>query len=274
MQKVIKIIIGNILTAFGLSVFLLDHHVLLGGVSGVCTVLQNLFPISLNVYVYGLTIVLFITGYVCFGKDFAFKTLVSSIVFPIAFSFFNDCSALHPMVDDIFFASIVGGALLGTGAGLILSNDGSSGGLDILALLLHKKTPVPLSYAVNGVDICVLALQVPFHTKEEVLYGICAIFVSTVVLHKILLKGTSLVQLCIISKQTEKLQHALLTVNDVGITLLDGKQGYTKQNTEVILCAIPIQKLNAVKQSVQEIDPEAFIILSDVKGVQGYRFTY
>ena len=100
-------VLGNILLALGISVFLLDHNVLLGGISGFSSVLNQILPLSLNIYVYRITILLFLFGYFCFGKKFAMKTLISSILFPFLFSLFNNTAILHPMVEDIFFASLI-----------------------------------------------------------------------------------------------------------------------------------------------------------------------
>ncbi len=273
MKKFVMMILGNILLALGISVFLLDHHVLLGGISGFSSVLNEIVPISLNFYVYGITIVLFLFGTFCFGKDFAMKTLLSSILFPFLFSIFNTLSFFHPMVEDIFFASVIGGCCMGCGIGLILNSDGSTGGFDILALFIHKKTKWNLSYVVNGIDLCIVLLQIPFHTKEEILYGLTAILVSTFVLHNMLLKGTSLVQLLIITDVSQEMREVLLKENDIGLTLLESKHGYTNKPTEVLLCALPISKLKDVQKTITEIDPHVFMILSDVKGIQGYRFS-
>lgn len=275
MKKIVCIILGNILLAFGLSAFLLDHNVLLGGVSGLSTVFHAVLPsLSTDTYVYLLTIGLFVLGFLCFGKDFATKTLISSLLFPVLFSFFNRTFFFHPMVEDIFFASVAGGSLVGAGVACILSSDGSSGGLDILALLLHKKTGFPLSYSVNGIDFLVIVLQMPFHTKQEILYGLCSIAVSTLIMHYLLLQGTRLVQLTIITSTPESIESILLQNNDAGITVLKARQGYTKKDTEVILCALPIHKLAKAKQNILSIDPHAFIIQQEVTGIQGYRFTY
>ncbi len=273
MKKVLMIILGNFLLALGIRVFLLDHHVLLGGISGLSSIFNQILPISLNFYVYGITLLLFIFGYFCFGKEFAMKTLISSIIFPTLFSLFDSLSFLYPMVEDIFFASVIGGCCMGCGIGLILNSDGSSGGFDILALWIHNKTNINLSYVVNGIDLCIVLLQIPFHTKEEILYGLTAIAISTVVLHKVLLKGTSLVQLLIITDLSNQMKEVLLKENDIGLTLLSSKHGYTNQPTQIILCAIPISKLNDVQHTITGIDPNVFMILSDVKAIQGYRFS-
>lgn len=273
MKKIAMMILGNILLALGLSVFLLDHNVLLGGISGFSSVLNQILPLSLNLYVYGITILLFLFGYFCFGKEFAMKTLVSSILFPFLFSFFNNTDFLHPMVEDIFFATVIGGFCMGCGVGFILNSDGSTGGFDILALFIHRKTKLPLSYVVNGIDLCIVLLQIPFHTKEEILYGLTAIVISTFVLHKVLLKGKALVQLLIITDSYEKIKESLLKENDIGLTLFTSKHGYTNQPTQVLLCAIPISKLKDVQKTTSEIDSNVFIIMSDVKGIQGYRFS-
>ena len=273
MKKGILIVVGNFLLAFSISVFLKDHNVLFGGVSGVSSVLTYLYPISINIYVYFLNFLLFILGYIWFGKEFSMKTILSSILFPTFFSLFNNLSCLHPMIEDTFFSVVVGGTCMGLGIGCILSSGGSSGGLDILGLYIHKKKHIPLSYVVNGIDVLVILIQIPFHTKEEILYGLAAIVVSTIISHKVLLKGTSLVQLCVITESYNEVKETLLKENDIGLTILQGKKGYSDKSTEVILCAIPIQKLHDLQKNILDIDEHAFIILSDVKGVQGYRFT-
>ena len=134
----IQIIIGNVLMAFAVSALILDHSIVVGGVSGISTVFHFYTGISVSLCVAIINIALFLIGLCFLGKTFAMKTLISTFLFPVLLEFFNQQTYLHGLLDDQLLVCILGGFLLGLGIGLVLKAGGSTGGFDILALIVEK----------------------------------------------------------------------------------------------------------------------------------------
>ena len=160
MKKIIQIIIGNILMAFALSTLILDNSIVAGGVSGISTVFHFYTGISVFLCVGIINIALFIIGFCFLGKAFAMKTLISTFLFPILLEFFNQQPYLHGLLNDQLLICILGGFLLGLGIGLVLKAGGSTGGFDILALVVEKYFKVPVTLPNVAVKLPALAVEI------------------------------------------------------------------------------------------------------------------
>ena len=170
-------------------------------------------------------------------------------------------------------AALYGGVLLGIGIGLVVRVGASTGGTDILALVLHKWFHVPVAVFLYIVDFSVLGLQMLFSDSEQILYGILNLFLSTVVLNRVMLLGKSQIQLFIISDKYREIRQKVLTDIDAGVTMVDIETGYGEQKQQGVLCVIHSRKLYSVKEAIQEIDPKAFITITQINEVRGRGFT-
>ena len=240
MKKVIQIIIGNVLMAFAVSALILDHSIVVGGVSGISTVFHFYTGISVSLCVAIINIALFLIGLCFLGKTFAMKTLISTFLFPVLLEFFNQQTYLHGLLDDQLLVCILGGFLLGLGIGLVLK----------------------------------AILQISFHSVPEIVYGIMTILITAYMMNYLLSSGKGCVQVLVMTKEIEKMKIMILNDMDAGVTLLDGKTGFLKENTEVVLTILPYRKLPDLKDKIKEIDDKAFIIVSHVEEVSGNGFTY
>ena len=194
------------------------------------------------------------------------KTLISTFLFPILLEFFNQQSYLHGLLNDQLLICILGGFLLGLGIGLVLKAGGSTGGFDILALVVEKNFKVPVTLLVNGIDATILVLQI--------VYGIMTILITAYMMNYLLSSGKGCVQVLLMSKEIERMKMMILNDMDAGVTLLDGKSGFYGNDTEVVLTILPYRKLPDLKDKIKEIDKKAFIIVSHVEEVSGNGFTY
>ncbi|MBS7125257.1 MAG: YitT family protein, partial [Coprobacillus sp.] len=243
MKKIIQIIIGNVLMAFAFSTLILDNSIVAGGVSGISTVFHFYTGISVSLCVGIINIALFIIGFCFLGKAFAMKTLISTFLFPILLEFFNQQPYLHGLLNDQLLICILGGFLLGLGIGLVLKAGGSTGGFDILALVVEKYFKVPVTLLVNGIDATILVLQISFHSVPEIVYGIMTILITAYMMNYLLSSGKGCVQVLVMSKEIERMKTMILNDMDAGVTLLDGKSGFYGNDTEVVLTILPYRKL-------------------------------
>ncbi len=179
----------------------------------------------------------------------------------------------HHYLEDPLLAAILAACLVGVGIGLILKANASTGGVDILAILLNKKFGFPVHIVLNCIDLSILVLQFTFNDTTHVIYGIMIVMITAVVLNKTLTQGTSLVQLTVISDHYEDIKQSILHEFDAGVTLLASEKGFTQENSKLLLSVLPYRKLPAIKAKIHEIDPVAFVIVSHVEEVGGKGFT-
>lgn len=270
---VVYIVTGNILIAFALSTLLLENNIIAGGVSGIGIVLNHYLGLSISMSVGIINVFLFVLGFIFLGKVFAMTTLISTFLFPLVLEFFESQSVFHHYLNDPLLACIIAGILIGVGIGLILKANASTGGVDILAILLNKKFGLPVHIVLNCIDLSVLVLQISFNDPTHVIYGIVAVMLTSVMLNKTLTSGTSLMQLIVISDEYNTIKEMILHDQDAGVTLLASEKGYTEQSSKLVLSVLPYRKLPDIKSKVLEIDPLAFIIVSHVDEVGGKGFT-
>lgn len=271
--NLVYIVVGNILIALAANTLILENNIIIGGTSGIGNVLNYYFQIPVSLSVGVLNVVLFLIGLFFMGKKFAMTTLISTFLFPIVLQFFETHAIFHHYLDDPLLAAILAACLVGVGIGLVLKANASTGGVDILAILLNKKFGFPVHIVLNCIDLSVLVLQFTFNDTTHVIYGIMIVMITAVVLNKTLTQGTSLVQLTVISDAYEDIKKAILHDYDAGVTLLASEKGYTKENSKLLLSVLPYRKLPAIKAKIHDIDPLAFVIVSHVEEVGGKGFT-
>lgn len=275
-QKVLNliyIIVGNILIALAVNTLILENNIIVGWTSGIGNVLNYYFHIPVSLSVGCLNVCLFLVGLFFIGKKFAMTTLISTFLFPIVLQFFETHAMFHHYLNDPLLAAILAACCVGVGIGLILRANASTGGVDILAILLNKKLGFPVHIVLNCIDLSILVLQFTFNDTTHVIYGIMIVMITAVVLNKTLTQGTSLVQLTVISDEYETIKESILHEFDAGVTLLASEKGYTKENSKLILSVLPYRKLPSIKAKIHEIDPYAFVIVSHVEEVGGKGFT-
>lgn len=273
LKQLISIFIGNVLIAFAISALIVENGIIAGGVSGIGLSLSHYFGISLTTAVTTLNIILFALGYFCVGKEFASKTLISTIIFPIILNFFESVTYFRGLFTEPFIVCLLAGSCVGLGIGLVMKANCSTGGVDVIAIVLSKKLQIPVHVVLNVIDVSILLAQMTFSEPTKIVYGIIIVTLTSTMLNKTLTMGTSLIQLTIMSDSYLDIRNYILNEADAGVTLLNSEKGYSKESTQIVLSIIPYQKLTSMKQQILKIDPTAFMIVSKVEEVGGRGFT-
>lgn len=275
-KKIINIILiltGITFDAFGTAVFLLPQGFVVGGVTGLGRVINHLTGIDVSYAVGAISIALLATGFLTLGYRFAMSIVAGSLLFPIMLNLFERFDMLTHLTSQPMLAALFAGLSIGLGLGLIIRAGASSGGGDVLAIILSRKlgwSVAPLLYAT---DVTIMALQLPFADSEQVLYGIAVSLFYTIALNKIVLAGPQVVQVTVISPEFERINLALQTELDLGSTLTHSRTGHLGNEIDVIMCVTDQKSVYALKQTVLGIDPEAFITMVNVSGVNGRGFS-
>lgn len=271
--RILGIIAGNAIFAFGLAAFSMPNGFLVGGATGIARSIQYFFHLDISVTVACINVIMFFLGLWILGKRFALTTIVSTLLFPVLLNRLLSIEALGHLTDDRLLAALFGGALVGLGLGIVMRLGGSTGGMDIPPLILNKKFRIPVAVTMYCLDVFILLSQMLFSDTEEILYGIVSVLLTSFVVNQVLVSGGGDVQVLIISKEHERINEIIQKDLDRGSTYVPIQTGFQKLDQKAILCVLPNREMSHLNQYVQQIDPKAFIIINGVREVRGRGFT-
>ncbi|MEI3218566.1 MAG: YitT family protein [Lachnoclostridium sp.] len=270
---ILGVLAGNVILAFVVAAFVVPHNIIMGGATGIGLAITHYLPMNLSVVIFIINIVLFLLGAVTLGRTFAVTTIVSTFVYPVFLAVAQSIPGITTLTDNMMLASLYAGLLLGVGIGLVVRQGASTGGTDIIALVLSKYLHGPVAVFMYIVDFIVLGVQVIFSDVEQILYGILTLIIMTMVMNQVVLFGQSQIQLFIISEKYEEIREKILKDLDVGATMVYIEKGYSQEQQKGVLCVIPHRKLYAVNEVVKKIDDKAFTTITQIKEVKGRGFT-
>lgn len=273
MKNFLFIILGNLIFALGIAVFVIPNGLILGGSTGLALSVQHFLGIDITITVAIINIVTFLAGLFILGKKFAATTLISTFIFPIFLNYFKDIERFKNITSDLLLASIFTALLVGTGVGIVLRVGASTGGLDIPAIILNKKKGIPIAVVLYASDISILFSQMIFSNTEQILYGIIIVLITTMVINKVIVYGKNDFMVTIISEKYLEISENIHNKIDRGTTFIDIQTGYKKNTQQAVMSVISKRELHSLNKLVQEIDPKAFIIINQVNQVRGRGFS-
>ena len=272
-KALFPVLFGNALYAFAVAAFIIPGSLITGGTTGLALFFHHSLGVPVDVFVTCSNVLMFLLGAAFLGRSFALTTLVSTFFYPLMLALFQRVPTLQHLTDDRLLCAVYAGGLIGLGLGLVLRAGASTGGLDIPPLLLHKKWNVPVAASMYALDFVILLLQMFLSESEEVLYGILLVLLYTLVMDKVLVAGTRQIQVQIVSEKYEELCFAIQTTLDRGVTLLQSVSGHLRRPGMVVLAVLSHRELPRLKRLASEIDPTAFLIVSEVGEVRGRGFS-
>ncbi len=272
--SLLMVILGNIIYACSVKFFVIPANLMSCGTTGIAMVVNHLTDIPISVFIFVFNMVMLTLGWVILGRQFAMTTILSSLFYPIALEVLNQIFGDVLITEDVLLNTIFGGIGLGISLGTVLRAGASTGGMDIPPLILKKYFHIPVSASLWVFDFCILLSQTFFHPLEDLLHGVLLIIVISITLNKVMLLGTSRTEVKIVSEKHEQIRQAILSKVDRGVTMLHGQGGYARKETEVILSIVSNYELPKIQQLAREIDPNCFMIISQVTEVWGRGFSY
>lgn len=271
--KLLLVLAGNTLYSLGVALFVLPTGLITGGTTGLGLVAQNYLHIPLSAFVAVFNLAMFLLGLAVLGKVFALTTVISSFYYPFILAVFQGAIGDVHLTDDPLLATILAGVMIGAGMGIVIRAGASTGGMDIPPLVLQKKLKIPVSLSLYAFDCCILLLQVLFSNVEQVLYGLVMVLLYTLTLNKALMLGTGQMQLKVVSKQYQAISQAIQKQMDRGTTLFHSQGGYDGKEGSTVLTVVDRRELSKLTELVTSIDPNAFMVVSQVNEVRGRGFT-
>ena len=261
------------LYVFSWTAFLIPNGITAGGVTGLSTILNFAFGWHISYTYLILNAVLLIAGTLIMGKGFGFKTIYCILVSTLYFEFFP----LIPWasnIDDNLINSIIGGAMSAVGIALVFTQGGSTGGIDIIALVINKYREVPPGRVFMISDFLIISsvLLLPDKTLQDIVYGYVVTVAFSYSVDQILTGSKQSVQMLIISSKYEEIANRLCFEMDKGVTAINSLGWYKKSDSMMIMVVTRKDKMYEVIAAVKEMDHNAFLTVSTVMGVYGEGF--
>lgn len=283
----VMIITGIIMYGFGFCAFILPHKIVMGGLTGVGTLVyfatNETIPVAVTQY--ALNLILLAMAFKIVGKTFVIRTIFGasavSLVIGIGESFFMSLD--HPIIEDMSLSAILGAIVCGLGVGTVLIHNGSTGGTDIVASMVNKVSNVSIGRAMVITDLVIVSssLLLPFDgTIGErlearipiMVYGYVVTFVASYCADMIVVGNRQAVQFIIFSRQWQTIADAINNDAKRGVTVLDGEGWYSKKPVRILLVWCRKIEAPGIMRLVKGIDEEAFITQGAVNGVFGKGF--
>lgn len=266
------ITIGLFINALGWTVFLIPAEITGGGMTGVSSLLFYAFKFKVGLSYLLMNGVLLLLGIKVLGKSFGIKTVYATLILSLFLSLLEGI-VTEPIVDENFMSAVIGGIMAGAGVGLAISQGGSTGGTDIIALMINKNRNISPGKILLYLDIIIITSSyLIFQSIEKIVYGYVSMAVTAYTIDMVLTGAKRTVQMFIFSKKYEIIANRIGTEIRRGITIIHGKGWYTQEDAKILMILVRKQESNYILRIIKETDPEAFISLGNVMGVYGQGF--
>ena len=266
------ITLGLFINALGWTAFLIPAEITGGGVTGVATLIFYATDVPLWIPYLTINAILILISLKVLGKSFGVKTVYSIVVLTLFFSVLQNIIK-EPIVDENFMSAVVGGIMAGVGVGIVFSQGGSTGGTDIIAMMINKYRNISPGKIILYADVIIISSSfLIFKSIEKIVYGYVTMAVTAYAIDLVLTGAKRTVQLFIFSKMYEKIAEKIAIDVNRGITMIDGKGWYSKKESKILMVLVKKQESNNILRIIKEIDPDAFISVNSVMGVYGRGF--
>lgn len=264
MRNVIIITLSSILVAFAYNYLLIPHEILSGGLSGIAIMLGIITPLNTGVLNLLLNLPLLILGVMKLGKRFISYTILSVAVLSVSLYIIP----IHKATQEPILASLFGGVIVGFAMGMIFRAAGSSGGFDIIAMLLSRKRDFPLGTLIAAMNGIVVAVSGFVFSWDAALLTLVSIYATGKVVDTIHTSHIKLTLMIITSKGDEVKQQLLEKLHR-GVTIIDAKGAYSGEGRKVLITVITRYQLADVKSTIKETDPKSFVNILQTTEVIG-----
>ncbi|MDX9691603.1 MAG: YitT family protein [Acholeplasmataceae bacterium] len=275
LREIIEITVGVTLLSLGFYFFLLPLNLVIGGVMGISVLIQDYISVSLFIFV--ANILLLILGLLFLGKVFFLKTVYATLLSPaiiwvleltIRSDFFMEKMTESPLL----IGALFGGLFVGGGLGIVLRNNATTGGMDILQNIMKKYLHIPFSTAMYVTDGIIIGIAVLISFQLG-LYAIFAMLFSGFIIDRLAIEGRSGYTAFVVSNESAKIQTLIYERLDRGVTKIRVIGGFSNEEKDMIVCTVDRAQLYNFKRIIKEADPKAFTFVTKTKEALGMGFS-
>ncbi|MGL4520074.1 MAG: YitT family protein [Phocaeicola sp.] len=279
-EDYLAITFGLICYAIGWAAFMLPYQITTGGVSGISAIIYYATGIEIQVSYFVINVLFLLAALKVLGPKFSIKTIYAIFMLTFLLWFFQeifkDANGVLPQIlgeNQEFMACVIGACLLGLGIGIIFTNNGSTGGTDIIALIVNKYKDVTLGRMMMYCDIIIISsCYFIFQDWKRVVFGFVTLIIMTAIIDWVINSNKQSVQFLIFSRKHSEIAEGISKKINRGVTLLDGTGWYSGQDIKVVVVLAKKSQSLDIFRLVKDIDDNAFISQSNVVGVYGEGF--
>lgn len=274
-RRYFNLMIGCSLLALAFDLFFAPKNIVYGGLSGVSIVMNRLFGIDKSLFVLSLSAVLLVISYFTLGWEKTKGSIAGSIIYPLCIKIFEPVAAsINLNIEDTLLIVIFGAIIAGLGSGINFKSGFSTGGTDIINQITAKYARVSIGKAMLMTDgLIVLGagffLNNQLYAFSNVMYAIMVLYIISIMADKVILGISQCKAFYIVTEHETSVKKYIMQHLSSGVTVLDGRGGYTGNNQKVIMCIIPTKDYFIAKEGILDIDPKAFFLVTDAYEVSG-----
>lgn len=276
MKDFMFIVFGILLYAIGYTAFILPERVVMGGVAGLSALIYYATNIPAGISIFVLNITLLVIAFSALTKQFVVRTIVGVLLLSLFIGSLQPLFQAFPIItagEDKFMHVLIGGMMSGAGLGVVFSHNGSTGGTDILTVLLTKHFNLSFGRAMQFIDCTIIGSSyLLFHSMETIVYGIVFTLVASYVCDFVVNGSRQTVQFLIISKNYKEIADTINRRVNRGVTVIEGKGWYSKENVEMLVVLSRKYESQDIFAVIKQIDPQAVVSQTFCHGVFGEGF--
>ena len=268
------IALAMVVGSLGWMVFLLPHKITIGGLPGISSVVFWATGIRVQYTYLAINVVLLAAALKVLGLRFCIKTIYAVSIFAVFTTLWQSVIGSHIMFkNEPFLACVVGGLLLGLGTGFSLLSNGSTGGSDVIAAIIHKYKDISLGHIILICDLCVISSSyLVIGSWEKVIYGYIVLFVMSYTVDHVINGFRRSVQFFVISEKYEEIGRLINNEANRGCTVIDAHGFYTGKKMGMLFIIAKQNESYNIFRIIDDVDPQSFVSQSAVSGVYGLGF--
>ena len=272
-KEFVLITLGFLLVAFAVQYFYIPCNITGGGITGIAMVINHYIPsISIGILMIIMNIILFAVAFAVLGTGFGGKTIYAAFGLSFAMTFIEKFLNPHALTHDVMLSAIIGTLLLGSGLGIVFTQNASTGGTDIIAKIINKFFRIDLGKCMQMVDTCVICLVGIAFGLSSGLYAIVCVILDGIIIDKVIDGLTSIKQVMIITSKADLIKDYITQDVKRGCTILKGEGGYTGHINKIVYSVMDRGDLIKLRKFIKQLNGEAFIIVNNAHEVLGTGF--
>ncbi|MBE6152659.1 MAG: YitT family protein [Firmicutes bacterium] len=269
-RRYVILILALLLSATSYNLFFVSGKIVTGGVSGTAIITEALFNINPSTFIFIVNIILMFFSYFLLGKSQTIKNLVGSLLYPIFVSLTSNITSYIDINSaDLLIKTLFGAVISGIAGGMIFKVGFSSGGSDIITQILSKYSKISIGKASLIVNTIIIGFSGLIFGWINAMYGVIAIYIITTMTDKVLLGISDNKAFFIITSKEDEIKDFIIDNLKHSVTILKSHGGFTNKNRNVLMVTIPTKEYFIFKESIHEIDPDAFFVVTDSYQVSG-----
>lgn len=269
-KRTISFLIGLLLIALSYNIFLAPNNLVSGGVTGLAIIINNFVPLDSSLIILFFNILLLILSYFTLGKEKTKATILGALLLPVFISLTSNVTDLFYIdTSQLLLSSVFGGALFGFGAGLVFKTGFSTGGTDIINLIVSKYFKIGIGTSMLLTDgLIVLGSSFAFG-MTRLMYSIIILYIISLMSDRVILGISDSKAFYIITDKDDEVKEYILNYLNHGVTIFKAKGGFKKENRNVLMCVLPTKEYYRLRTGISEIDKDAFFVVTDAYEVFG-----